>query len=82
MQLSAVAVRAGESGHDAEAAKLTELAGKYRKAGGQFSKVLFVDPSVAVDFATSAGAFFQELHGSSAPCPSPMTRPRRPNLRA
>jgi methyl-accepting chemotaxis protein len=62
-ELSAVAVRAGESGHDAEAAKLTEFAGKYRKAGNQFSKVLFVDPSVAVDVATSAGAFFQELHG-------------------
>jgi methyl-accepting chemotaxis protein len=62
-ELAAVALRAGESGHAAEAAKLTELAGKYRKAGGQFSKVLFVDPSVAVDVATSAGAFFQDLHG-------------------
>jgi methyl-accepting chemotaxis protein len=62
-ELAAVAVRAGESGHAAEAAKLDEFAGKYRKAGNQFCKVLFVDASVAVDFATSAGAFFQELHG-------------------
>jgi methyl-accepting chemotaxis protein len=61
--LSAVVVRAGESGHGPEAAKLTEFADKYRKAGNQFTKVLFVDPSVAVDVATSAGAFFQELHG-------------------
>ena len=57
-ELSAVAQRAGESGHAAEAAKLTDLAGKYRKSGGEFSKVLFVDPSVAVDYATSAGVFF------------------------
>jgi methyl-accepting chemotaxis protein len=62
-ELSAVAQRAGESGHAAEAAKLTDLAGKYRKSGSEFSKVLFVDPSVAVDYATSAGAFFQDLHG-------------------
>jgi methyl-accepting chemotaxis protein len=62
-ELSAVAQRAGESGHAAEAAKLTDLAGKYRKSGREFSKVLFVDPSVAVDYATSAGAFFQDLHG-------------------
>jgi methyl-accepting chemotaxis protein len=62
-ELSAVAERAGESGHAAEAAKLTDLAGKYRKSGSEFSKVLFVDPSVAVDYATSAGAFFQDLHG-------------------
>jgi len=62
-QLSAVAARAAENGPDGEAAKINELAGKYHKAGGQFSKVLFVDQSVAVDFATSAGAFFQELHG-------------------
>jgi methyl-accepting chemotaxis protein len=62
-ELAAVAAGAGENGHAAEAAKLSELAGKYRKSGGEFSKVLFVDPSVAVDFATSAGVFFQELHG-------------------
>jgi methyl-accepting chemotaxis protein len=62
-ELSAVAQRAGESGHAAEAAKLGELTGKYRKSGSEFSKVLFVDPSVAVDYATSAGAFFQDLHG-------------------
>src|SRR5579863_525801 len=37
-QLSAVAARAAESGHEGEAAKVNELAGKYRKAGGQFSK--------------------------------------------
>ena len=62
-ELAAVARRAGDSGHAAEAGKLTELAGKYRKSGGEFSKVLFVDPSVAVDYATSAGVFFQDLHG-------------------
>ncbi len=62
-ELSSVAQRAGESGHAAEAAKLTDLAGKYRKSGSEFSKVLFVDPSVAVDYATSAGVFFQDLHG-------------------
>src|ERR1700692_1657820 len=39
-ELSAVATRAGEAGHAAEAAKLTDLAGKYRKSGGEFSKVL------------------------------------------
>jgi methyl-accepting chemotaxis protein len=62
-ELAAVARRAGDSGHAAEAGKLMELAGKYRKSGGEFSKVLFVDPSVAVDYATSAGVFFQDLHG-------------------
>ncbi|MEA3196529.1 MAG: methyl-accepting chemotaxis protein [Gammaproteobacteria bacterium] len=62
-ELAAVAQRAGESGHSAEAAKLTDLAAKYRKSGSEFSKVLFVDPSVAVDYATSAGVFFQDLHG-------------------
>jgi methyl-accepting chemotaxis protein len=62
-ELAGVAQRAGDSGHAAEAAKLAELTGKYRKSGGQFSKVLFVDPSVAVDYATSAGVFFQDLHG-------------------
>ena len=62
-ELAAVARRAGDSGHAAEAGKLAELAGKYRKSGGEFSKVLFVDPSVAVDYATSAGVFFQDLHG-------------------
>jgi len=62
-ELSAVARSAGDSGHAAEAGKLTELAGKYRKSGSEFSKVLFVDPSVAVDYATSAGVFFQDLHG-------------------
>jgi methyl-accepting chemotaxis protein len=62
-ELDAVAQRAGESGHEAEAKRITDLAGKYRKSGSEFSKVLFVDPSVAVDYATSAGAFFQDLHG-------------------
>src|SRR3984893_3882890 len=61
-ELSAVAQRAGESGHAAEAAKLTDLAGRDRKSGGWCSQVLFVDPSVAADYATSAGAFFQDLH--------------------
>jgi methyl-accepting chemotaxis protein len=63
-KLSAVARRATESGHASEAAKLGELGFKYRKAGTEFSKVLFADPSIAVDYATSAGAFFQELHGT------------------
>ncbi len=62
-ELDAVAQRAGESGHEAEAKRIADLAGKYRKSGSEFSKVLFVDPSVAVDYATSAGAFFQDLHG-------------------
>jgi len=62
-ELGAVAQRAGESGHEAEAKRIADLAGKYRKSGSEFSKVLFVDPSVAVDYATSAGAFFQDLHG-------------------
>src|SRR5271155_2358529 len=62
-ELGAVAQRAGESGHEAEAKRITDLAEKYRKSGSEFSKVLFVDPSVAVDYATSAGAFFQDLHG-------------------
>jgi methyl-accepting chemotaxis protein len=62
-ELDAVAQRAGESGHEAEARRIADLAGKYRKSGSEFSKVLFVDPSVAVDYATSAGAFFQDLHG-------------------
>ncbi len=60
--LSAVAERAGGSGHEAEAAKLADLTVKYRKSGSEFSKTLFVDASVAVDYATSAGAFFQDLH--------------------
>jgi methyl-accepting chemotaxis protein len=61
--LSAVAQRAGESGHAVEDAKLTDLTAKYRKSVDGFSKTLFVDASVAVDYATSAGAFFQDLHG-------------------
>jgi methyl-accepting chemotaxis protein len=63
-ELAAVARRAGDSGHGAEAGKLAELAGKYRKSGGEFCKILFVDPSVAVDYATSAGVFFQDLHAT------------------
>src|SRR6267142_1356962 len=62
-ELAAVAQRAGESGHAVEAIKLNDLSVKYRKSGNEFSKVLFVDPSVAVDYATSAGVFFQDLHG-------------------
>lgn len=62
-ELSAAAERAAKNGHEAEAAKLTDLAAKYVKSGHEFSKVLFVDPSVAVDYATSAGVFFQDLHG-------------------
>jgi len=61
-ELTAVARRAGDSGHAAEAGKLTELTGKYRKSGSEFSRVLFADPSVAADYATSAGVFFQDLH--------------------
>jgi len=60
-QLSGVAQRASESGHAPEAARLVELSAKYRKSGSEFCKVLFVDPSVAVDYATSAGVFFQDL---------------------
>src|SRR6266404_883458 len=62
-ELAAVAQRAGVSGHAVEAIKLNDLSAKYRKSGNGFSKVLFVDPSVAVDYATSAGVFFQDLHG-------------------
>src|SRR4030088_1380881 len=53
-ELSGVAQRARESGHEAEAMRLAELSAKYRKSGSEFCKVLFVDPSVAVDYATSA----------------------------
>jgi len=63
-ELAAVAADAKGTGHNAEAAKLTELSGKYRKAGSEFSRVLFVDASVAADYATSAGAFFQDLQSS------------------
>jgi methyl-accepting chemotaxis protein len=63
-KLSAVARRATENGHASEATKIGELGFKYRRAGTEFSKVLFADPSIAVDYATSAGAFFQELHGT------------------
>jgi methyl-accepting chemotaxis protein len=63
-KMSAVSRRAAESGHAPEAAKLGELVVKYRRSGTEFSKVLFADPSVAVDYATSAGAFFQDLHGT------------------
>jgi methyl-accepting chemotaxis protein len=62
-ELNAVAQRASDSGHEEEAKRLTELTAKYRKSGAAFSKTLFVDASVAVDYATSAGAFLQELHG-------------------
>ncbi len=62
-ELSAVEEGARHSGHVAEAAQLAEFSAKYRKSGSAFSKVLFLDPSVAVDYATSAGAFFQDLHG-------------------
>lgn len=62
-ELSAVTARARGNGHAPEAGQLDELSAKYRKSGHEFSKVLFVDPSVAVDYATSAGAFFQDLHG-------------------
>jgi methyl-accepting chemotaxis protein len=62
-QLSAVAQRAAASGHEDEAKRITELAGKFRKSGAAFSKVLFADAGVAVDYATSAGAFLQDMHG-------------------
>ncbi len=62
-QLSAVAKMAGESGHAAEGAKLLDLAAKYHRSCTEFAKVLFVDSSVAGDFATSGGAFFQDLQG-------------------
>src|SRR3984957_4036490 len=63
-KMSAVSLRAAESGHAPEAAKLGELMVKYRRSGTEFSKVLFADPSIAVYYATSAGAFFQDLHGT------------------
>jgi methyl-accepting chemotaxis protein len=63
LQLGAVVDRARASGQAPEAGKLADLSAKYQKSGREFSKVLFVDSSVAVDYATSAGAFFQELHG-------------------
>jgi methyl-accepting chemotaxis protein len=62
-ELNAVAQRAGESGHEEESNRLMELTAKYRKSGAAFSKTLFVDASVAVDYATSAGVFLQDLHG-------------------
>ncbi len=62
-QLSAVAQRAAASGHEDEAKRITELGGKFRKSGAAFSKVLFADAGVAVDYATSAGAFLQDMHG-------------------
>jgi methyl-accepting chemotaxis protein len=61
-ELNAVAQRASESGHEEEAKRLTELTAKYRKSGAAFCKTLFVDASVAVDYATSAGSFLQDLH--------------------
>jgi methyl-accepting chemotaxis protein len=62
-ELAAVAQRAGESGHQDESKRLTELAAKFRKSGAAFSKTLFADASVAVDYATSAGSFLEGLHG-------------------
>jgi methyl-accepting chemotaxis protein len=62
-QLTAVAQRAAASGHEDEGKRITELAGKFRKSGAAFSKVLFADAGVAVDYATSAGAFLQDMHG-------------------
>jgi methyl-accepting chemotaxis protein len=63
-QLTAVSKRAADSGHEDEARRITELSGKFRKSGAAFSKVLFADASVAVDYATSAGAFLEGLHGT------------------
>src|SRR5262249_1796067 len=48
--------------HADEVAKLADVSEKYRKSVSEFFKVLFVDPSVAADYATSAGAFFQDMH--------------------
>ena len=62
-ELSAVAQGARQSGHAPEAVQQAEFAEKYRKSGNEFFKVLFVDQSVAVDYATSAGVFFQDLTG-------------------
>jgi PAS domain S-box-containing protein len=61
--LAEVEATARQTGHAAEATRLAELSDKYRKSGGQFAKFLFADPSMAVDFATAAGSFFQDLHG-------------------
>jgi methyl-accepting chemotaxis protein len=65
VDLAAVADRARASGHALDADKLADLSAKYQKSGREFCKVLFADSSVAVDYATSAGAFFRELHGLS-----------------
>src|SRR3984885_10743177 len=62
-ELGAVAQRAAESGHEAEAKRIADLAGKNRKTGGQFSKVLSVDPSAASPHATAAAPFLQDLPG-------------------
>jgi len=63
-RLMTVAQRADQNGHITESGKITELTGKYVKSVSQFSKVLFADTSVAADFATSAGAFFETLHAN------------------
>jgi methyl-accepting chemotaxis protein len=63
-ELSAVVESARANQHGAEADKVIDLTGKFRTAGSEFHKMLFVDASVAVDYATSAGAFFQELHAA------------------
>jgi methyl-accepting chemotaxis protein len=62
-RLAAVAKRAADSGHADEAKRIGELSEKFRKSGASFSKVLFTDASVAVDYAASAGAFLEGLHG-------------------
>jgi methyl-accepting chemotaxis protein len=59
--LATVGASARQAGHDQDAARLAELSTKYRQSGAQFAKFLFSDPSMAVDFATAAGAFFQDL---------------------
>jgi methyl-accepting chemotaxis protein len=61
-RLTEVEETARRDGHLAQAAHLHELSAKYRKAGADFAKFLFVDQSMAADFATAAGAFFQDLH--------------------
>jgi hypothetical protein len=62
LQLDAVLERARSGGHLSDADKLAALARKYHKSGTEFCRVLFLDSSVAVDYATSAGVFFQDLH--------------------
>jgi methyl-accepting chemotaxis protein len=60
-RLAETASVAEGAGHGTEAARIRELTTKYQKAGASFAKFLFIDPTVGVSFATTAGNSFQEL---------------------